>query len=460
MIVGKKLPENVDSKNVFVSNELDLRTVDVYGFDYDYTLANYEASVEHLIYQLGRDNLVNKYKYPEEIKEFSYDPKFAVRGLHYDIEQGLLMKLDQFQQIQMSSIYRGLTPLSQAEVAETYGSRALPLSYVEGHLRGKQTMAHLADLFSLPEMCLLSQVTQYFMDHKLPYHSVSLFNDVKESIGSIHPEMHRIVAADIGNFLKKEPNLEIFFRRLKEHGKEVFIITNSPFHFVNVGMNFLLGPDWRDYFDVVVAGAKKPAFFVDRMRPFRELDTSPQGVQSWGPVECLEKGKIYLEGNLSELQRLKGWRGERVLYFGDHPYSDLADVTLNHCWRTGAIIWELEHETECLNSEEFKKTIGWLQMLQGLIESSQDYEDPASREVVREWETERDQLRQRTKELFNYHFGSVFRTHDNPTYFSRRLFRFADIYTCRLTNLNHYSINHTFYPRRGVLPHEYKSLFV
>ena len=31
-----------------------------------------------------------------------------------------------------------------------------------------------------------------------------------------------------------------------------------------------------------------------------------------------------------------------MLYFGDHPYSDLADVSLNHGWRTGAIIWELD----------------------------------------------------------------------------------------------------------------------
>lgn len=106
--------------------------------------------------------------------------------------------------------------------------------------------------------------------------------------------MHRIVGANMGNYLKKEPNLEIFFRKLKEHGKEVFLITNSPFNFVNAGMSFLLGPDWRDYFDVVVASAKKPAFFADCMRPFRELDTS-QGVQAWGPVESLDKGKIFLE---------------------------------------------------------------------------------------------------------------------------------------------------------------------
>jgi len=39
---------------------------------------------------------------------------------------------------------------------------------------------------------------------------------------------------------------------------------------------------------------------------------------------------------------MTGWRGEQVLYFGDHPYSDLADVTLEHGWRTGAIIHELK----------------------------------------------------------------------------------------------------------------------
>lgn len=41
------------------------------------------------------------------------------------------------------------------------------------------------------------------------------------------------------------------------------------------------------------------------------------------------------------MQDLTGWRGHQVLYFGDHPYSDLADVTLEHGWRTGAIITEL-----------------------------------------------------------------------------------------------------------------------
>lgn len=47
------------------------------------------------------------------------------------------------------------------------------------------------------------------------------------------------------------------------------------------------------------------------------------------------------QGTVKQLQDLTGWSGHQVLYFGDHPYSDLADVTLEHGWRTGAIIHEL-----------------------------------------------------------------------------------------------------------------------
>jgi len=68
-------------------------------------------------------------------------------------------------------------------------------------------------------------------------------------------------------------------------------------------------------------------------------------------------------------------------------------------------------------------------------------------------------FRSTLKNHFNPRFGSVFRTNKNPTYFSRRLFRFADMYTSRVTNLSRYSLSHTFFPRRGVLPHEFRSLF-
>jgi 5' nucleotidase family len=61
-VSGKKPPPDVDANGVFATTELDLKEVDVYGFDYDYTLAHYKESVDHLIYNLGREVLVKKLK--------------------------------------------------------------------------------------------------------------------------------------------------------------------------------------------------------------------------------------------------------------------------------------------------------------------------------------------------------------------------------------------------------------
>jgi len=61
-ITAKKLPQDVNPKGVFACNELDLKEVQVYGFDYDYTLACYKPSMDHLLYSLGRDMLIENYK--------------------------------------------------------------------------------------------------------------------------------------------------------------------------------------------------------------------------------------------------------------------------------------------------------------------------------------------------------------------------------------------------------------
>lgn len=58
-------------------------------------------------------------------------PGFAIRGLHYDIEKGLLLKLDSFLQIQLGSVYRGLTPVSDAEVIRLYRNRVVPIGNID-----------------------------------------------------------------------------------------------------------------------------------------------------------------------------------------------------------------------------------------------------------------------------------------------------------------------------------------
>ncbi|XP_039290743.1 5'-nucleotidase domain-containing protein 3 isoform X1 [Nilaparvata lugens] len=469
---SKKLPLDVNVKGVFACNELDLDEVNVYGFDYDYTLAMYKPTMDYLLYNLGREKLIEKYKYPRDIAELEYKPGFAVRGLHYDIEKGLLMKIDSFLQIQLGTVYRGLSPVSDQQVLHLYKNKIIPLALVETHGRNSQKqmcfvpqkyftskMVQLADLFSVPEMSLLCNVAEFFEQKHIDYHPEILFRDVKNSVSASHLVMHKKLQENIPHYLEKNPDMRLYFERLVKANKKLFLVTNSPHNFVNKGMQWMVGPDWESFFDVIIVQARKPMFFTDESRPIRLYDKHSE-TQLWDRVTALEKGNIYFEGTVAQLQDMTGWRGSEVLYFGDHPYSDLADVTLEHGWRTGAIISELTHEIETLNNVEFKKNVNWLQMLTQLIEDWQDHEDAATIAAVNEWIKERDQLRQDIKCVFNEQFGSVFRTYHNPTYFSRRLFRFADIYTSSVTNLLQFSVHHTFYPRRGVMPHEYTSLFV
>lgn len=107
-----------------------------------------------------------------------------MRGLHYDIEKGLLLKVDSFHQVQLGCVYRGLTPVPDEEVVELYGQRYIPADYIESHVHngsqsGSSKMAQLADLFSVPEMSLLCNITEYFMQNNIDYHPDILFRDVK-----------------------------------------------------------------------------------------------------------------------------------------------------------------------------------------------------------------------------------------------------------------------------------------
>ena len=51
----------IHEKSVFANNELSLRDIAVYGFDYDYTLAHYTNELNSLIYRMSLEKLINEY---------------------------------------------------------------------------------------------------------------------------------------------------------------------------------------------------------------------------------------------------------------------------------------------------------------------------------------------------------------------------------------------------------------
>ena len=58
-----------------------------------------------------------------------------------------------------------------------------------------------------------------------------------------------------------------------------------------------------------------------------------------------------------------------------------------------------------------------------LIEDNQDVESEESKQVLNEWKKEVTTVQRNLKAMFNSQFGSTFRSYNNPTYFSRKLFR-------------------------------------
>uniref|UniRef100_A0A914XAW7 Zinc finger protein 593 homolog n=1 Tax=Plectus sambesii TaxID=2011161 RepID=A0A914XAW7_9BILA len=450
----------VDPRAVFANNELNLGHIDVYGFDYDYTLAVYTRSLNQLIYDLAMNRLITYFKYPEQLRNIPYDITWAVRGLHFDAKKCVLLKLDAFSQIQKGTVYRGKVALPDEMVRKMYKGFSVSYDQIDPmynlNPERETSLRQLIDLFTLPWVGLLTTATEYFDTHKIDFDPLSLFQDVEVAVQSVHlsGEMYSAVTSDLPQYVHKNPGLKEFLERLHKNGKVLFMITNSPYSFMNTGMHYMLGPDWREYFKYIVVLARKPKFF-NGSAPFRlynEVDDS----LSYEKVTQLQPGFIYAGGNMQELAEKAAFDGRGVLFFGDHIYTDLADPMLKLGWHTGAIVPELAREIRTQNMDNYRSLVCWLETLTSLIEKFQDAAqgDPAVERVLQEWIKERSLLRTETKNMFNPQFGSIFRTYHNMTYFSRRLMRLADVYTSRLPNMLKYGLDHTFYPRRYPLPHE------
>jgi len=459
-LLAGQMSSNVRQDGVYANDELNLKSIDVYGFDYDYTLAQYRNSVEELIHRETKEILVEQMKYPEEVLHFRYNPKSVIRGLHYDVKTGLLMKLDCFSRIELGTVYRGNYQLTDKEVFEMFHQRHLP-SYAVEHSKDAR-FVQLVDAFSKPQMSILSDLVQFFDENIGSFQPEAIFADVNTALSQAHPRFHKIAAEYPERILQNDHGhkLVTYLDSLRANGKKTFVITNSPFRIVNKGMIHMLGENWRDLFDVVIIQAKKPGFFqVNNTTSFREF-IPEQNSLKMSKIDKLEKGKIYTGGAIKEFQNLTQWVGDRVLYFGDHVYADLADLSMNHGWRTGAVIEDLEEEVTTMNTEDYKRLLNWTSVLKhNLIENIQNSpigtDEEGVNKLLDEWSKEYQTGKIELKEKLNKKFGSVFRCKQNPSFFSRRLFSCSDIYTSKITNMKDYAIDYTFYPRRGMLPHEF-----
>ncbi|CAM9183100.1 unnamed protein product [Discosporangium mesarthrocarpum] len=85
------VPQGTDTAGVmdiFCNRELNMKQIRAIGFDMDYTLAQYYTAFDQLAFDGAKEKLVKDLGYPEEVGEFTYDPKLFSRGLVIDLERG------------------------------------------------------------------------------------------------------------------------------------------------------------------------------------------------------------------------------------------------------------------------------------------------------------------------------------------------------------------------------------
>ncbi|HEY2517454.1 MAG TPA: HAD-IG family 5'-nucleotidase [Polyangiaceae bacterium] len=466
------------TRRVFSNRNLRMAGISWVGFDMDYTLAIYDQpAMDDLSIRATVEKLVQR-GYPDFIAGIRIDTSFAVRGLLIDKRFGHILKMDRYKHVAKG--YHGFRELSKEELRALYHSKKI---------RPATPRYHWIDtLYALSEASLYAALVEALEKKGYAVDYARVFTDIRESIDEAHRDgtILNAVTADLPRFVHRDENLAPTLHKFRSAGKRLFLLTNSRWSYTDKMMGYLLGgamaeyPTWRNYFDVVIVAATKPAFFQER-RPLLERHLEGDKVS---PANFpLERGRIYEGGNLHDLERALGVTGDEILYVGDHIYGDILRSKKDSAWRTAMIIQELETEVVAFEAcrEDFERAV--------MIEDQRDrledelrfyqarYKELTSRKngnaaaaeaervrvkraverirgLMRQVDVEQTAIETRTDLRFHPYWGSLLKEGNEQSSFGAQVEEYACLYTSRVSNLLLYSPQQHFRSPRDVMAHE------
>ncbi len=472
------LPRN---HRIHCNRNLRLDQIAAVGFDMDYTLAIYnQEEMDRLSIEATTRKLVAM-GYPESLLQMPYPRNFPVRGLLVDRQLGNVLKTDRYRYVKVA--HHGTRLLTSDERRDLYRHK---------RVRPGDKRFHAIDsLFALCEVTVFTAVVDALDSPVAKLDYAKVFDDVRVCIdrshqdGSIKDEIMR----DLPRYIRRDEHLAATLHKLRSAGKKLFLVTNSAIDYTDVVMQHLLDENeeygsWKRYFDVIVTSAGKPAFF-EATRPFIRSGSNGQH----GTLSALERGVVYEQGSLVELERLMALEGDRVLYVGDHIFGDVLRAKKQSAWRTIMIIQEMDAEIAAMErcAEEIEQLDAMQQRRDSLLETLaerqhalknviRELDDPALNEEqrvaldamrlrlkraidriraqVKAVEVEREPLQRMVDRAFHPYWGSCFKSGTELSSFGEQVERYACLYTDRVTNLLWYSAGHYFRSPRHRMTHE------
>lgn len=285
-------------------------------------------------------------------------------------------------------------------------------------------------------------------------------------------------------------------------------------------MSYLLNPSeppsmrWTDFFDVIIVGANKPAFLLDerypwaiyqlictllsRLYPSGSLslyhvtgsDGSLRNILS--PMDHLEAlrsipNKIFQGGNAQVLHGLLDISsGEKILYVGDHIYSDIVRSKRSLGWRTCFIVPELTRELENLQRHQStREEVMQMRKLQYLVDNEMDRtyveilrlqqranESEASEQqsaqslatlnskyhaMQKQVEELKELVKKKQSEYdgkFHPLWGRLFKAGFQDSRISKQIRDFACLFTSKASNIAYFSPSRSFRPIPDVRAHD------
>ena len=337
---------------------------DCIGFDLDNTICRYKVGeIMRLEYGLIANYLVEKYGYDQSLLLcVDEDMDFLQKGIIMDIKRGNFLKCSKDGVILRAT--HGTRPMTRAEITKTYGKDKIwePILDFKNNLYDNSPscsgiLRSFKDYFDLPAAIACARAID--VDDRSPDgppDEYDIWPDVHVALCNMYRREYFQI--DQGGYfpeMKENPSkymyeasekMKKWLMNLKEH-TFTFLISGSSIDYASHTAEFVLGEDWRSYFDTVVCTAKKPHFFTTS-KPFFSLDGARDREEV--PFEDLRLDGTYSGGNWGDLYELvrqeTGIDNPHSLYVGDHLCQDVltpSSVGID----TVAVVEELAAEGMC-----------------------------------------------------------------------------------------------------------------
>ena len=334
------------ARRIYCNRTLNLRSIAAIGYDMDYTLVHYRVDHwERRAYDQIRRMLMAE-GWP--VEQLQFDPTLVTRGLVIDTELGNIVKANRFGFVMRAS--HGTRAMSFEEQREVY--RNFPIDLAEARFHFLNT------LFSLSGSCLFAQLVDLYDQRRFPeilgYHD--LFQRVHRHLDTTHLEgtLKAEILAAPETYVDLDPDAPLALLDQRRSGKRLLIITNAEWSYVRAVMAYAFdrflpeGMTWRDLFELVIVGARKPDFFSASLPLFSIVDEErgllAPAAQGFRGPGC------YVGGDAGSVEQHLGLSGAEILYVGDHIFADVRMSKSLLRWRTGLILRELEDEVASLEA--------------------------------------------------------------------------------------------------------------